>query len=150
MSVVLVLGAVLLLVSCTVHLLVGRFATGTVRAAAEVTVVAILALLVAYAVGLVATFPADWSDPCGEREGTALVRSDIDLFPLRHVCVWEDGERIDEVPDFVNPLVVALAGVSVAGFFVFVGASAHEAMTGRSEAGRRPENHELGSRRGSD
>jgi hypothetical protein len=88
--------------------------------------------------------------PVRGREGVGLVRSDVDLFPLQHVCVWHDGTQVEEVPRLVNPIIVSLAAVGVVGFAAFVGASVHESRTGPTAAGRRPVEHELGSRRGSD
>jgi hypothetical protein len=107
---------VVLLVGWIIHTLCALAGRGVVRALAEVTVWLLLATLVVYGIGVFSKFPKDWSDPCTDRGDVAVVRVEDDALPLRSVCVWEDGRSVDQVPDYVNPLVFTLLG--------FTGASA--------------------------
>jgi hypothetical protein len=135
--VVIALGlGVALLVGWGVHAASALFGRGVVRALAEAVVLLALATLVAYGIGVLSKFPKDWSDPCPDRDGVALVRVDDDALPLARVCVWEDGWSVDQVPGYTNPLVFTLLGLTGASALLLVGAIVRDRAAGGGQVGR--------------
>ena len=128
--------AVAALAVAAVHAVGGRYATGAVRVAAEVTAIASMALLVAFVAAYVSSAGDDWSDPCGERAGEVGFRVEWQLVPMKSECIRDDGVRVDRTPGWANPTLAALAVVAASGGVAFLAASALEPRSGRPSTDR--------------
>lgn len=129
------------------HALCGRLTRGLVRVGLEVALLATLTAALVWLVGFAATWPSDWSDPCGERSGGVGAVSKKDhLFPPSSVCTWSDGLREQRVPSWVNPALAVSLSVSAVGAAVAIGAAARGhrlSPAGQEGEGRRvPDTYE--------
>jgi hypothetical protein len=128
------------------HALCGRLTRGLVRVGLEVTLLATLTAALVWLVGFAATWPSDWSDPCGERGDIVAVSKKDHLFPPSSVCTWSDGLREQRVPSWVNPVLTVSLSVAAVGAAVAIGAAARghrSSPAGEEGEGRRvPDTYE--------
>jgi hypothetical protein len=113
------------------HALCGRLAHGPARVGLEVTLFAGPIAGLVWLYGVAATFPGDWSDPCGDRD-VGFLRKQDDYFPPSSLCTWQDGVRAQQVPSWVAPVLYASLVAATFGALVLLGTAVVGSCRGRS------------------